>query len=118
MLTKPKLSQADLKERRGMKVEDGRVYHAELPGVFTDAEAASKANPNDPNSPYFGSQFFDPHGHAANRELAKKIEEAFRSLKKVDKDGPHFVLAWRMYPNKDHPRWQREDPHMCGCGCG
>lgn len=114
----PKLTPADLRERRGLKHEDGRVYHAELPAVMTDAEAASKANPKDPKSPYYGSKYFDPKGYAANRELAKKIEEAFKSLKATDKDGPHFVLAWRMYPNADHPRWKRKQPHACGCGCG
>jgi hypothetical protein len=28
------------------------------------------------------------------------------------------VLGWRLYPNKDHPRWGAEDVHSCGCGCG
>jgi hypothetical protein len=114
----PKITTEDLKERKGMKLDDGRVYHAEVPGVWTDAEAASKADPKDPKSPYFGSTFFDAKGHSANRELAKKIDDVFKSLKKVDKDGAHFVITWRMYPNKDHPRWQRETPHACGCGCG
>jgi hypothetical protein len=114
----PSLSPEDLHEKSGLRHQDGRVYHGDLPSVLTDAEAASKANPNDPNSPYFGSKYFDPHGYAANRELAKRIDEAFKALKVTDKDGPHFVLAWRMYPNANHPRWKRLEPHACGCGCG
>jgi len=118
MLARPKLSKAELAERRGQKQADGRVYHADLPGVWTDAEAASKADPKDPKSPYFGSKHFDPKGHGANLALAAEIEAVFKKHKKTDEHGAHFVLAWRMYPNKEHPRWQREDPHTCGCGCG
>jgi hypothetical protein len=40
-----------------------------------------------------------------------------RSKKVSDKHGAHFVLGWRLYPNKDHPRWN-QDVHSCGCGCG
>jgi hypothetical protein len=28
------------------------------------------------------------------------------------------VLGWRLYPNKNHPRWKAKDDHACGCGCG
>ena len=26
-------------------------------------------------------------------------------------------MAWRLYPDKDHPRWQIADGCGCGCGC-
>ena len=60
----------------------------------------------------------DKCGHNANRELSKLIEKAMRSVKKSDKGGQHFVLGWRLYPNKDHARWKNKDVHSCGCGCG
>ena len=38
---------------------------------------------------------------------------------KIDPNDPHgspWLLSWRMYPNKDHPRWKQDD--CCGCNCG
>jgi hypothetical protein len=40
-----------------------------------------------------------------------------KAKKATDKYGAHFVLGWRLYPNKEHPRWSK-DVHSCGCGCG
>ena len=114
----PYVSPTELEETHELTHKDGRVYHGPLDGVVTDAKFASTANPNAPGSPYRGSQHFDAQGHAANRQLAREINAAFQRYKKTDKDGAHFVLAWRLYPNKDHPRWQQEEPHVCGCGCG
>ena len=36
----------------------------------------------------------------------------------TDKSGQHFLLGWRLYPNRDHPRWKNKNVHSCGCGCG
>jgi hypothetical protein len=42
-----------------------------------------------------------------------------RTVKKQDKNGAQFLLGWRLYPNRDHPRWKNnKDAHSCGCGCG
>ena len=46
------------------------------------------------------------------------IAKAVKAKKNADKNGSHFVLGWRLYPNKAHPRWNSKDVHSCGCGCG
>jgi hypothetical protein len=97
----PKVTRAQLK-RSARKTADGKG-RASLPGVKTDAKHANAT---------------DKCGHDANRELSKLIEKAMRSVKKGDKSGQHFVLGWRLYPNKNHPRWNSKDVHSCGCGCG
>lgn len=61
--------------------------------------------------------------YQANRRLAKAIGEALdtEKLKKhnlIGKDGqPLFLLAWRLYPNKESKHWQNLHTHTCGCGC-
>jgi hypothetical protein len=60
----------------------------------------------------------DKGGYKANRELSKLIRKAVKATKNRDKHGEHFVLGWRLYPNKQHPRWSDKDEHACGCGCG
>jgi hypothetical protein len=95
-MTRKKLQQSARKTSQGK----GR---APLPGVKTDVKHA---------------QASDKTGYQANRELAKLIREAVRSKKKGDKNGPRFILGWRLYPNQDHPSWQSKDVHSCGCGCG
>jgi hypothetical protein len=59
------------------------------------------------------SPHFDTKGYGANRELGRRIQEAFTELKA----GKGFVMAWRIYPDKEHPRWQIADGCGCGCGC-
>jgi hypothetical protein len=59
------------------------------------------------------SPHFDTEGYGTNRELGRRIQEAFTELKA----GKGFVMAWRLYPDKDHPRWQIADGCGCGCGC-
>jgi hypothetical protein len=59
------------------------------------------------------SPHFDIDGHDTNRELARRINAAFDELK----PGKGFVLAWRIYAEKDHPRWKVADGCGCGCGC-
>jgi hypothetical protein len=97
----PKMNRARLK-RAARKTLLGKG-RAPLPGVKTDAKH--------PNAR-------DKDGYAENRELARLIEKAMRATKKSDRAGPHFVLGWRLYPNKEHPRWKAKDVHSCGCGCG
>jgi hypothetical protein len=93
------------------------AYHLE--GTWANAEWAQNQDPSDPNSPVYGNPYFDRDGKRQNDELRKAINEVFIKHKKIDltdPDGPQWVLAWRMYPNKDHRRWQTED--CCGCCCG
>src|SRR5215470_6673889 len=112
----PKLTAAKLK-KGARKTSEGKGL-APLPGVMTDAKLAATADPTNPGSPYYGSTHHDPGGYRNNRELAKRIGEAVSDLKKGDEHGSRFVLAWRLYPNEEHPSWQRTDVHFCGCGCG
>jgi len=112
----PKKKVAALK-KGARKTANGKGL-APLPGVQTDAKLAANANPNDPKSPYFGNTHYDPKGFETNRKLAERINDAVSELKTSDEDGARFVLAWRMYPNADHPAWNQNDVHYCGCGCG
>ena len=112
----PKLTIAKLK-KGARKTSEGRGL-APLPGVRTDAREAATADPNDPRSPYYRSTHHDAKGYATNRKLASRISKAVEDLKVSDEHGARFVLAWRMYPNNDHPSWNRTDVHQCGCGCG
>jgi hypothetical protein len=112
----PKLTPAKLK-KSARRTSEGKGL-APLPGVRTDAKLAATADPTNPKSPYYGSKHHDPDGYHKNRKLAERIGKAVSDLKKGDEHGSRFVLAWRMYPNKEHPSWQRTDVHFCGCGCG
>jgi len=98
----PKMTRAKLKSSARKTSEGkGRVL---LPGAKTDAKDVNAT---------------DKCGYEANRKLAKLIEKAMRTMKKTDKGGQRFVLGWRLYPNKDNPRWKTgKDDHSCGCGCG
>ena len=97
----PKVTRAKLK-RDARRTSDGKG-RVSLPGVQTDAKHIDAS---------------DKSGYAANRELAALIEKAMRTMKKHDKNGPQFLLGWRLYPNRNHPRWKDKDVHSCGCGCG
>src|SRR6478609_9504760 len=94
----PKVSRAKLKQG-AQKTSSGRG-RVTLPGVKTDAKQINKSD------------------YADNRELARLISKAMRVAKKSDKAGRQFVLGWRLYPNKNHPRWKDSEVHACGCGCG
>jgi hypothetical protein len=98
----PKMTRVKLKQG-ARKTSAGRGRAAPLPGVKTDAKHV---------------QATDKCGYKKNRELAEMIAKAMRAKKKSDKNGEHFVLGWRLYPNKEHPRWNNKDLHSCGCGCG
>ena len=98
----PKVTRAKLKSG-ARKTSEGRG-RVPLPGVKTDAKHARAT---------------DKCGHKANRELAAMIKKAVKAKKNGDQHGEHFVLGWRLYPNKAHPRWKAgKDDHGCGCGCG
>ena len=97
----PKVTRAKLKQS-ARKTSEGKG-RVPLPGVKTDAKDVNAT---------------DKCGYEANRKLAKLIEKAMRTMKKTDNGGQHFVLGWRLYPNKSHPRWNGKDDHACGCGCG
>ncbi len=97
----PKMTPAKLKaSARKTSHDQGR---GALPGVKTDAKHV---------------QATDKCGYKANRDLADMIAKAVKAKKIGDKNGAHFVLGWRLYPNKEHPRWNNKDVHSCGCGCG
>jgi hypothetical protein len=97
----PKVTRAKLK-KGARRTSDGKGRVA-LPGVKTDAKHVNAT---------------DKCGYQANRELADMIRQAVEAKKNGDKNGAHFVLGWRLYPNKQHPRWKSKDVHSCGCGCG
>src|SRR5262249_61140612 len=108
----PKLTAAKL-ARGARKTSEGKGL-APLPGVRTDAKQAATADPTNPRSPYYGSTHHDPQGYARNRELADRISKAVDELKDSDEHGSRFVLAWRLYPNNDHPSLHTQDVHPCG----
>jgi hypothetical protein len=111
MLTSQELAKSSKQTMKGGRTGAG------LPGVKTDALQ------------------MDPDAYETNRKLAKQIARAVNTLKS-DENGPQFLLGWRLYPNKEHPRWQSEqshshpkksgsqqnawqhEMHSCGCGCG
>jgi hypothetical protein len=97
----PKVTRAQLK--RGARRTSQGKGRVSLPGVKTDAKHG---------------QATDKCGYKANREFAEMISRAMQAKKNADKHGAHFVLGWRLYPNKQHPRWNSKDVHSCGCGCG
>jgi hypothetical protein len=97
----PKMSRKKL-QQSARKTSEGKGQ-ATLPGVKTDSKHVEAT---------------DKCGYRANRELAEIIGKAVQAKKNSDKNGAHFVLGWRLYPNKEHPRWSSKDVHSCGCGCG
>src|SRR5215216_167033 len=107
----PKLQVKELTGKLRRKLADGRERHAGLPGVTADAKVAVTRDP-------IQFPYCDRAAYGKNCELAERISDVVEDLKRSDEHGPHFILAWRLYPNKDHPRWQTEHPHSCGCGCG
>jgi hypothetical protein len=91
----PKVSVKELKEQRTVIFTgpDGREYQADLPGSWSNAKVAAtdvdKVCEECRDSPHF-----DTEAH-----------------------GKGFVLAWRLYAEKEHPRWKIADGCGCGCGC-
>ncbi len=97
----PKVTRAKLK-KGAQKTAQGKG-RVSLPGVKTDAKHVNAT---------------DKCGYKANRELSAMIKKAVEAKKNSDKSGAHFVLGWRLYPNKEHRRWKGKAEHSCGCGCG
>jgi hypothetical protein len=95
----PRVTRAKLKGGARKTAQGKRVP---LPGVKTDVMHVNAT---------------DKCGFKANRQLAAMIRKAVKAKKNSDKHGDYFVLGWRLYPNKTHPRWHK-DEHGCGCGCG
>src|SRR3954466_16365649 len=109
----PKMTWSQLIEKTDLTAGDGRKNHAELPATWYNAEWVSN-NPDAEPPPHF------PYGHAENEKLKRAIQKAFLECKNIDltnPDGSPWLLAWRMYPNADHPDW-KNGMHACGCNCG
>jgi hypothetical protein len=64
--------------------------------------------------PTHGRQRHDPQEFPANGVSAKK--KVSTSVKKAKEEGQPFIVAWRLYPDVKHPRWQVGDDAGCGCG--
>jgi hypothetical protein len=111
----PKLTWKQVEELTDLWGTDGRKYHGELPATWDNAEFVSNNLGNIEPAPGF------PDGHAQNVALKQAISKAFVEIKKInleDPNGPLWLLAWRMYPNADHPMWKMEGGPACGCNCG
>ncbi len=124
----PKKTLAELKamteQKRpepGQPPQDGRLeFHHHLEGSWDNAKWAEGHDNSDPNSPYYGDPYFDREGYKQNQQLKVAIAEVFAKIKRIDSTDPNgspWLLAWRMYPNKDHPRWKEFDGCGCNCGC-
>jgi hypothetical protein len=94
------------------------TYHYSLENSWDNAPWAVKHDNTDKTSPYFGDKYFDRKGEQQNLALKQAISDVFLQYKKPDKDGPMWLMAWRMYPNKEHPRWGKDGFEGCGCNCG
>lgn len=111
----PKLRQEDLEvyEPNPTSLKNSPA----LPALRSSAEyAANENNPQLPTNPGWGA-YYDRGGKAKNDLLKQAIVAAFKLHKPSDAEGQHFVIAWRHYPNADHPRWSQPE-QACGCGCG
>jgi hypothetical protein len=111
----PRLTISQAKELKAVTLDDGRQYFPYLQALKTNSLQgkldASKLCKECRDSP-----FLDPGGYDKNRQLAENIRNAVKELKPHDKDGPHFILEWRLYANKDHPRFKNVDGCSCSCG--
>ncbi|SPJ14108.1 hypothetical protein SBBP2_1090004 [Burkholderiales bacterium] len=111
----PKLTWKQVEELTDLAGPDGRKYHGELPATWDNAEFVSNNLGNIDPAPGF------PDGYAQNVALKAAIAKAFVEIKKInlnDPNGPLWLLAWRMYPNADHPMWKDDSGPQCGCNCG
>jgi hypothetical protein len=96
-------------------------YHRHLDPSWDNAAWAEQHDNTAPDSPYHGDPYFDRTGNKQNDLLKQAIVDAFIKYKKIDltdPNGPQWLLAWRMYPNEEHPRWANSGFEGCGCNCG
>jgi len=113
----PKLTKAHAKDLLPVTLKDGREYFPHLQPLKTNA-LQGKIDPSKLCKDCRESPYLDPGGWDKNRKLAETINSALEGIKPHDNHGPHFILEWRMYPNKDHPRFKESDGCSCGCGDG
>jgi hypothetical protein len=109
----PRMTLKQHQDLRKVTLDDLREFHPSLPALKTN----SKQGATDPSKlceECRSSPYLDLKAYGKNRQLAEEIKAAFERIRPSDKDGPHFVLAWRLYPIKDHPRFNVLD----GCSCG
>jgi hypothetical protein len=111
----PKLTRRHLQELTDLTAWDGRKYHDDLPATWDNAEWVENNAGNVTPEPGF------PEGHKQNLALKQAISDAFIRIKNIDRNDPYgspWFLAWRMYPNAEHPMWKNDDGPECGCNCG
>src|SRR4051794_17404282 len=95
----PRFAAKELKATAAQTAK-GDGLKAALPGVAADAHS------------------MDKKAYAANRNLAKRIQQLLADSKPSDNKVPRFVLGFRMYPNAESKYWdQASKDHVCGCGC-
>jgi hypothetical protein len=112
----PRLTMAQVDELKGTLLEDGRQFFPALPALTANSLQGKQDHPEFCQE-CRDSPFLDREGHDKNRQIAEIIKKAVKDLKPHGPDGqPHFILKWRMYPNKDHPRFNKVDGCACGCG--
>jgi hypothetical protein len=96
-------------------------YHRHLDPSWDNAAWAEQHDNTAPDSPYYGDKYFDRTGKKQNDKLTEAIAKAFIECKNIDMtdpNGPQWLLAWRLYPNENHPRWSESGFEGCGCNCG
>jgi len=111
----PRLTRAQLAELTDLTGADGRKYHDELPATWENAEFVGEHHDKINPRPEF------PHGYEQNVALKRAIAKAFLEIKNIKPNDPYgspWLLAWRMYPNADHPMWKDGGDPECGCNCG
>jgi hypothetical protein len=112
----PRLTEEEIAQLRPATLEDGRQRFPQLPPLISNSllgfEDPTRICTECRESPYF-----DRQGYTRNRLLGKALAAALDFFKPRDKDGPLWVLEWRLYPLKEHPRFREIDGCSCGCGC-
>jgi hypothetical protein len=97
-----------------VELPDGREQHPPLLELTTNAKQGmldvTKVCPECQASTYL-----DTEAYKKNTQLAEAISAALNKIRPPDQHGPHFVLAWRLYAIKDHPRFNMVDGCSCGC---
>jgi hypothetical protein len=111
----PRLTSHDVEKLRPVGGTGGRQHFPSLPSLITNSFQGLQ-DPAKICDECRASPYFDREGYTKNRILGKAFEAALNFFKPGDKDGPQFILQWRLYPNKEHPRFREIDGCSCGCG--